>query len=363
LATVLVEDVRKQFGHITALDGVRLEVGDGQSLAVLGPSGSGKSTLLRVIAGLEQADGGEVYIDGSPQGGLPPHRRPVAIVFQHFALYPHLSALGNMTLGLRHGLRVPRGEAERRARAVAARLEISELLDRRPSQMSGGQRQRVALGRAMVRGASVVLLDEPMSGLDAQLRRTLRVEIARVLRSTGATTVHVTHDQLDAIAMADRIAVMRDGCIEQVGTPDELYDRPETTFVAGFIGSPPMNLLTLGAAADGSHTPFGAVRGLPAEAAHLGVRPDQLVLAEPSPGQLSSRGTVDLVEAAGPERVVHVDVGGQPLVVRCPSAGAPQRGAIVPVSCDVRHVHVFGGAHGRRMGSAADVMAKAGVLQ
>ncbi len=225
MAAVGVHGVSKRFGPVQALNGIDLQVADGENVAVLGPSGSGKSTLLRVIAGLEQADAGQVMLGGVDQARIPVHRRDVAIVFQHFALYPHLSCLDNITLGLRYGLKLSRAEAEQRARETAG-LRVEHLLDRKPRDMSGGQRQRIALARALARQSSVVLLDEPLSGLDAQLHSALRVEIATLLRLTGATGINVTHDQHDAMATADRVAVLDDGRIAQIGTPDELYAAP-----------------------------------------------------------------------------------------------------------------------------------------
>ncbi len=289
MAQVSLRGIRKSFGSVTALDGVDLEITDGENLAVLGPSGSGKSTLLRIVAGLEDADSGTVEFDGVDQASVPPHRRDAAIVFQHFALYPHLSALENITLGLRHGLGLPKREAEARARDLAARMQIEELLDRKPKQMSGGQRQRVALARALARRSSIVLLDEPLSGLDAQLHATLRLEIASMLRAVGATGINVTHDQMDAMAMADRIAVIHHGRIEQIGTPDELYATPQTLFVASFIGSPPMSLLEVDEAGASSFDdlPLRSARPIT-----LGVRAEDLepvVESSTTPGRLDDQ--------------------------------------------------------------------------
>ncbi len=274
-----LERLEKRYGEVTALAGIDLEVEPGESLVILGPSGSGKSTLLRVIAGLITADGGEVAFDGVRQNDLAAHERGVSLVFQNFALYPHLTAERNITLGLRHGLGLSRQEARARAEEVAELLDISELLPRRPTQMSGGQQQRVALARALARQAGIVLLDEPLSGLDAQLKQRLRVEIGELLRSVGTTTLHVTHDQDDAMAMGDRIAVMRDGRVEQHGTPQEIYAQPASTFVARFVGAPPMNLVPV-EARDGRLTgPIRCAQPLPVADGPLtvGMRPEQLV--------------------------------------------------------------------------------------
>nr|WP_232292140.1 ABC transporter ATP-binding protein [Frankia sp. QA3] len=269
--------ISRSFGSVHALREVSLTVAPGEIVALLGPSGSGKSTLLRICAGLDEPTTGDLRFDGASQLGLPPHRRDVSMVFQHFALYPHKSALDNLTLALRHGRGLPRSAAVARARETLAMLGIADLAGRRPAQMSGGQRQRVAIGRALATRARVVLLDEPMSGLDAQLRVELRVEIVGLLRSLGTTALFVTHDQAEAMAVGDRVAVLGGGRLQQIGTPDEIYDRPATRFVAAFVGSPPMNIW------DG-HWHDGRLRGegfdvpAPAGAAAFGVRPEHLTL-------------------------------------------------------------------------------------
>ncbi|OLT11332.1 hypothetical protein BJF78_26970 [Pseudonocardia sp. CNS-139] len=355
MTAVVLDRVTKRFGETVACDGIDLSLASGESLVVLGPSGSGKSTLLRIVAGLEEPDGGEVLIGGTAQSDLPPHRRDVAIVFQHFALYPHLTALDNITLGLRHGLGLSRQEAHARATDVAERLAITDLLRRQPRAMSGGQRQRVALARALARRAGVVLLDEPLSGLDAQLRLALRAEIASVLRSTGATTIHVTHDQTDAMALADRIAVLRAGRVEQVGAPDDLYRRPASLFVAGFIGSPPMNTLTI---EPGGTSPFGSGPDH-GEAVVLGVRPEQLHLGGDGPWR--ARALVTLVEHEGPSTILHLDVegavenAGAPMRLRTPPDGVPSAGQHVVVTADPADVLVFAAGSGLALGTAADL--------
>ena len=352
MGAIALTSVTKRFGDTRAVDDVTLTVADGESLVVLGPSGSGKSTLLRVIAGLEPADTGGVEIDGVDQTQLPPHRRDVAIVFQHFALYPHLSARENITLGLRHGLKLSKAEAASRADEVAERLAITPLLSRPPRAMSGGQRQRVALARALARRAGVVLLDEPLSGLDAQLRLTLRAEIAALLRETGATSLHVTHDQNDAMALADRIAVVRDGRIEQLGTPDDLYRRPASLFVAGFIGSPPMNLVATERADGGYATPFGLLPAGAEEGLTLGIRPEQLVVGGDGLWQAPAR--VVLVEHEGPSKILHVQVGGQLWRARTHPDHAARADEDVVVVCDPRHVQLFDTNTGLAVGTAAE---------
>jgi len=349
MTTVRLENLRRSFGAVTALDGIDLDIEDGENIAVLGPSGSGKSTLLRVIAGLEAADSGEVIFDGVPQGDTPPHLRDAAIVFQHFALYPHLSALENITLGLRHGLGFSRRDAELRAREIASRMQVEHLLDRKPKQMSGGQRQRIALARALARRSGIVLLDEPLSGLDAQLHAVLRLEIATLLRNAGATGINVTHDQMDAMAMADRIAILDKGRIEQLGTPDELYAAPATLFVASFIGSPPMNLLAVddrGRSAFGDEGPRGTTP------ITLGVRAEDLEpVVDGTVGPLTITGVVGLIEPAGRDRVVQMlTETGDTVAFRCDAASSPRPGDLATVATRPERVHVYDSESGRRVG-------------
>lgn len=353
MSTVTLNGIRKSFGSVKALDGIDLRVEDGEHVAILGPSGSGKSTLLRVVAGLEDADAGSVVVGGVAQEGIPAHRRDIAIVFQHFALYPHLSSLENITLGLRHGLGLPKKEAEARARDIAGRMQVEHLLARKPKEMSGGQRQRIALARALARRSGIVLLDEPLSGLDAQLHAVLRLEIASLLRSVGATGLNVTHDQLDAMAMADRIAVINHGRIEQLGTPDELYAEPATLFVAGFIGTPPMNLLPVDAATDVSA--FGEHTVLIDRAVTLGIRAEHLHLTTRADAadRWLLEGEVILVEPTGKDRVVHLTCDtGQTIALRCSLDESPRAGDRVVAACAPEHVHVYASDSGERLGDA-----------
>jgi multiple sugar transport system ATP-binding protein len=243
VASRVLNGVRKSFGTTPVLDDVSLTLEQREFIAFLGPSGSGKSTLLRIIAGLESADAGEVWLEGRRIDQLPPGDRRIAMVFQHYALYPHMSTRENMAFGLRNA-RVARDEIDRRIADAARVLEIEPLLDRKPAEMSGGQRQRVAIGRAIVREPDVFLFDEPLSNLDASLRNRMRFEFAALHKTLGTTTVYVTHDQVEAMTLADRIVVMREGVIEQIGSPAELYERPVNRFVAGFLGSPQMNFLS-----------------------------------------------------------------------------------------------------------------------
>ena len=336
-----MESLGRDFGPVTALAGVTMSVRPGEIVALLGPSGSGKSTLLRICAGLENQTSGRLRFAGADQYGLAPHQRDVALVFQHFALYPHLSALDNLTLALRYGRKMSKSAAVARARETLDMLGIGALADRRPAQMSGGQRQRVAIGRALARRARVVLLDEPMSGLDAKLRVELRVEIVALLRRLGSTALFVTHDQAEAMAVGDRVAVLDAGRLEQLGTPDEIYDRPATRFVATFVGSPPMNVLD-GTAAGGVLRGPGFAVAAPTGAVAVGVRPEGLQLASAGPpaadgsadvggngsrpdGSLRIAGSVVVSERLGAERVVYVQAEAGVVAIRVPAhhAGAP----------------------------------------
>lgn len=360
MASVQIRNVSKRFGNVVAVAGTSFDLTDGESLVILGPSGSGKSTLLRLIAGLEDADGGDIFIRGVQQATLPAHKRDIAIVFQNFALYPHLSAKDNITLGLRHGIGLSKQQAAARATEIAERLGISELLPRLPKQMSGGQRQRVALARALARQAGVVLLDEPLSGLDAQLRMVLRAEIAEIMRSTGATTIHVTHDQTDAMAMADRVAVIRDGCIEQLGTPHEVYDTPATLFVAQFIGVPPMNIMdgTL-VAASRWETPFSHLDlpDLDSGGSHLslGIRPEAIKTDPFGSADFELPADVVLVEHEGASSILHVHTTSTSLPrttlrARIPAKTTLKPGDTTTIGLDESDIHLFD-AHGDRIGT------------
>ncbi|BBK36180.1 sugar ABC transporter ATP-binding protein [Allostella sp. ATCC 35155] len=330
--TLGIDGIAKSFGATPVLHDVTLQLGDGEFLAVVGPSGCGKSTLLRIVAGLEPADRGTVRIDGVPVDHLPPKARDVAMVFQSYALYPHMSVAQNIALPLamRDLGRVqrlpgwswisPRTRARRHAivgqvREAAAMLELEPLLDRRPGQLSGGQRQRVALARALVRRPRLFLLDEPLSNLDAALRAQTRNEIALLQRRLGVTTVYVTHDQVEAMTMASRIAVMFAGRVEQVGTPADIYERPASVAVAEFIGTPRINLLTARVEGDrlfvaGRPRPIAAA-GIAAADLLLGVRPEALLLADPADTRaLPAR--VSHVEYLGSEGLVHLHTDAAP---------------------------------------------------
>jgi ABC-type sugar transport system ATPase subunit len=286
MSSVAFRGVSKRFGRVEAVRELTLEVADGELMVLVGPSGSGKTTALRMLAGLEAVDDGRIEIDGRVVNGVAPRARDVAMVFQDYALYPQMTVRDNMAFGLRRR-RLPRSEIDRRVTETSERLGLGELLDRRPRELSGGQQQRVALGRALVREPSVLLMDEPLSNLDAALRVQARGEIRRLQREVGTTTVYVTHDQVEALTLGDRIAVMNEGRLEQAGTPEQLYDEPANVFVGGFIGSPPMSFLRW-------------------DGALLGVRPEHV---RPwSEGLLGPiEGRVAYVEALGRETLVGVE--------------------------------------------------------
>ncbi|ETR77692.1 sugar ABC transporter ATPase [Afipia sp. P52-10] len=344
MAHVTLTDVRKTYaGPVDAIKGITLHVGDGQFCVLVGPSGCGKSTLLRMIAGLETTTAGTIDIGGTIVNAIEPAKRDIAMVFQNYALYPHMTVYNNMAYGLRN-----RGMAEAeirtRVNAAAQILEIGPFLDRKPRQLSGGQRQRVAMGRAIVRQPKVFLFDEPLSNLDAKLRIAMRVEIRKLQRRLNTTAIYVTHDQLEAMTLADILVVMNGGLIEQAGKPIEIYRRPETTFVASFIGAPPMNLIPL-ARAPG----IAAATSLPAEAGIVGVRPEDLSFdGGPAAGGLALDLTVEAVERIGAETFIygqHVDAGE--ILVRVPGETAPPLGATVTATAGRAKLHVFT-ADGRR---------------
>jgi sn-glycerol 3-phosphate transport system ATP-binding protein len=318
VSAIAVENASKHWttadGHVRAVDGISFALAQGTLNVLLGPSGCGKSTTLRLIAGLEAADGGRILIDGRDVTKLPPAKRNIAMVFQSYALFPHLSVAENILFGLRVR-RTPAAQADARLAKVAELLGLANLLARKPSQLSGGQQQRVALGRAIINQAPVCLMDEPLSNLDAQLRAEMRQEIRALQRKLAITMVYVTHDQVEAMSMADRVILMNGGRIEQNGAPVELYERPSNVFVARFIGTPPMNLLALEKGPDGAviaGTEGPAV--MPADCARgtLGVRPEHIALGI----ERGFRATVESVEYLGGDSLLACRLGGQPVAVR-----------------------------------------------
>jgi len=377
MATVELHSIRKSFGTTDVLKGVSLEIADGEFLSLVGPSGCGKSTLLRILAGLETQTGGSVRIGGTVVDGYRAADRDLAMVFQSYALYPHLTVAENIAVpltmrrlsaaqrlplvgGLLPGTRARRDEIMQTVRAAAETLEIAHLLDRKPGQLSGGQRQRVAVGRALVREPSAFLLDEPLSNLDAKMRVHMRAEIAQLNRQLGATFVYVTHDQAEAMTMSDRIAVMMEGEILQIGSPDVLYDHPADIRVAQFIGSPAINILPAESGEAGRIHVNGiasALRATGPAVEHLGIRPEAL---SPCDGAGLIAGRVRLVENLGSDLFVQLDVPGvaRPVVVRlAPAArGAVAPGTMLHLSADPARITGFDCA-----GKAAPVAALAEV--
>jgi ABC-type sugar transport system ATPase subunit len=354
MAQLRIDHVKKSFGKTEVLKGVDLDIKDGEFIVLLGASGCGKSTLLRIIAGLETQTAGRIMIGGQAVDHLPPAKRGIAMVFQSYALYPHLDVAGNWALGLKQA-----GESrqviEERTKEAARILSMASLLHRKPSELSGGQRQRAAIGRAIVRHPEVFLFDEPLSNLDAALRSQVRFEIARLHKQLGATMVYVTHDQVEAMTLADRIVVMDKGIVQQIGTPSELYRTPANLFVAGFIGSPRMNFLKGewdgdGAVrlAGGAGLPLGRPTNGGAGEVVLGVRPDGFAVLDPDTAPL--RAQVVLNEYLGRESYLHLDLeNGTPVVVEVSPDLDLQAGERVGLSVKPGAAHLFTAADERRL--------------
>jgi multiple sugar transport system ATP-binding protein len=349
MADVALRQVQKSFGGAKVIHGVDLEIHDGEFVVFVGPSGCGKSTLLRLVAGLEDITHGDIYIDGERVNDLVPAKRRIAMVFQSYALYPHMNVYDNMAFGLELA-KASKTEIDRRVREAARLLQIDDLLDRKPKQLSGGQRQRVAIGRAIVRDPKVFLFDEPLSNLDAALRVQTRIEIAKLHADTRATMIYVTHDQVEAMTLADRIVVLNKGRIEQVGTPLELYHRPANLFVAGFIGSPQMNFIeaeAAGAGPDGVQVrlPNGTMLTVPVspelvqagEPVVLGVRPDHLQEREDG----AFRGRIELVEQLGENHLLYVSADGLRLTARGAGDARHRIGDAVALGVSGESCHLF----------------------
>jgi multiple sugar transport system ATP-binding protein len=348
MATVEIRDVAKSFGGTKIIRGVNIDIRDGEFVVLVGPSGCGKSTLLRMIAGLEDIDAGEIRIGGRRMNGLPPKERDIAMVFQNYALYPHLTVAQNLAFSL-NLRKAPKEETERRIAHAAKILGLEPLLSRLPKQLSGGQRQRVAMGRAIVRDPQVFLFDEPLSNLDAKLRVQMRAEIRELHQRLKATTIYVTHDQIEAMTMADKIVAMHDGVVEQVGTPLEMYDRPRNVFVASFIGSPAMNLLPVKADGQGVADNTGnhwALPGVPAvagQALTLGVRPEHMRL---DPAGMAAN--VHVVEATGSETHLIADAGGTKLTCVLRERVSIRPGDTIRLGVDRSNLHLFHADSGER---------------
>ena len=344
MADVKITDIRKSYGAVEVLHGLNVDIADGEFVALVGPSGCGKSTLLRMIAGLEPINGGTISVGDRVVNNLPPAQRDIAMVFQTYALYPHKSVAANMGFALK-GAGVDKAEIKRRVQEAAEILSLTDYLDRKPRHLSGGQRQRVAMGRAIVRDPQVFLFDEPLSNLDAKLRIQMRTEIKELHQRLKTTTVFVTHDQIEAMTLADRIVVLHDGRIEQVGTPLELYDNPANEFVATFIGAPSMNLLR-GQLADGQINVGGQrFAGAPgAGTALLGVRPEHLAIADQGLPM-----TVKVVEPTGSETMVFLRFEDQDVTAVFRERHAFEPGQTIHLQPDPAQLHVFDAASGQRL--------------
>ncbi|SMD15825.1 sn-glycerol-3-phosphate ABC transporter ATP-binding protein UgpC [Rhizobium sp. RU36D] len=354
MAGLTLRNVGKRYGALSIIQGLNLDIHDGEFLVLVGPSGCGKSTLLRMIAGLEEITDGTVSIGGKIVNDLPASKRELSMVFQSYALYPHMSVRKNLAFGLQN-FRMPRAEVDRRVAEAARILQIEPLMDRKPRQLSGGQKQRVAIGRAIVREPQLFLFDEPLSNLDAELRVQMRAELASLYNRLGTTMIYVTHDQVEAMTMATRIVVLRAGKIEQVGTPQELYTRPQNLFVAGFIGSPKINMLqaTVSRAAGRADVsvpgmPIFQIPNLPTAdpSLTLCVRPSSIRIGS---GEVTAPGTIRLVEYLGSETLLHIALSsGQTLLVSDSGRQPYRNGDPVTLGFDLSDLHYFD-ASGQRV--------------
>jgi multiple sugar transport system ATP-binding protein len=364
MAQVTLRKVIKKYDEVLAVRGVDLDIADKEFIVLVGPSGCGKSTTLRMIAGLEEISGGDIAIGGDVVNDVPPKDRDIAMVFQNYALYPHMNVYENMSFGLKLKRR-PRDEIDRRVKQAAQILDITELLDRKPKQLSGGQRQRVAMGRAIVRDPKVFLFDEPLSNLDAKLRVQMRTEIKKVHQKVRTTTVYVTHDQVEAMTLADRVVVMNAGLIEQVGSPNDLYHSPATKFVAGFIGSPAMNFIpcTVEQAAGALRVKLSNTLSFPVPtdrtsrySSHagkgnlvLGLRPEHIIETRPhiEPNQHDFEQKIDVVEPMGMETLVYFTIDGTEVCGRVnPNAGAAE-GRAMKLRADLNNMHLIDNSTGK----------------
>jgi multiple sugar transport system ATP-binding protein len=339
MATITFEHVTKKFDDTTAVDDLNIEVQDGEFLVLVGPSGCGKTTALRMLAGLEEITGGRILIGDRVVNNVAPGARDVAMVFQSYALYPHMTVYDNLAFGLRNR-HLPKDEVDRRVQNAADVLELGALIKRKPKQLSGGQRQRVALGRAIVREPAAFLMDEPLSNLDAALRVQTRAEILKLQRRLDTTTIYVTHDQIEAMTMGDRIAVMRLGVLQQIGTPQELYTRPANTFVATFIGSPAMNLL-----------PADAI-GIGTNGQLAGFRPEHVIVGNGNAAAAHYQARVEVVEYLGNEQLAHLRLADSPVVAKLPLDTDLQEGIDQTFSVPLDKILLFDSASEQALGTA-----------
>jgi len=351
MADLILRDLFKRYGRTEVLHGINLEVKHGEFVVFVGPSGCGKSTTLRLIAGLEEATSGSIEIAGRVVNNLEPKDRDIAMVFQNYAIYPHMTVRKNIGFGLRSS-RKPKSEKEKRIEEVAEILDMTALLSRKPGQLSGGQRQRVAIGRAMVRDPAVFLFDEPLSNLDAQLRTQMRLEIKKLHRRVASTIIFVTHDQVEAMTMADRIVIMKDGHIQQIGAPPDVYHRPANTFVARFIGAPSMNMIPGTTNEDGTIrlTSGGTLRPnlslTPGLAVTVGIRPEDFHPDEETPvieGQVSVR------EPLGHETLIYVDTPSGEVIAKADGRRPPEIGATVRLAAHPENIHFFDAETGKAL--------------
>jgi multiple sugar transport system ATP-binding protein len=360
MATVTFDHITKKYGDVLAVNDFNLEIGDGEFMVLVGPSGCGKTTNLRMIAGLEEITSGTLRIGDRVVNDVPPKDRDIAMVFQSYALYPHMTVRDNLAFGLKLR-KVPKADIEKRVNEAAGILSLEKLLDRKPKELSGGQRQRVALGRAIVREPAVFLMDEPLSNLDAKLRVQTRAEIARLHQRLKTTTVYVTHDQVEAMTMGSRIAVMSDGLLQQVGTPQQLYDNPTNRFVAGFIGSPAMNFIEVDQA-DGKLEAQGEIEiplpprfreAVGAEGKKLvaGFRPEHIDIGQAAPTGARFRAKADVVEYLGNEELLHVSAAGRDIVAIVASEHRVKPGDVLDFTVPLEKVHLFDSESGRALTS------------
>jgi multiple sugar transport system ATP-binding protein len=362
LGKLVLENLSRRFADVQAVKDVSLAIEDGEFVVLLGPSGCGKTTTLRMIAGLEEVSDGNIYLDGRRLNDVLPAERDIAMVFQNYALYPHMTVYRNMAFGLKMR-RTRKPEIKARVARAAEILGISHLLERYPRELSGGQRQRVAVGRAIVRDPHVFLFDEPLSNLDAKLRVQTRIELLKLHRQLAATSVYVTHDQIEAMTMGDRIVVMHDGTVQQVGKPMEIYRKPVNRFVAGFIGTPPMNFLRVSVAGEGTQTRLAgegfqiplsaheaaALSGRNPGRVLLGIRPENLLLQPAATDLAPLRARIEIVEAVGSDVFLNFTHAGSAMIARADASAEVNVGDEVALYPDPRHVHLFDEASGRRL--------------
>jgi multiple sugar transport system ATP-binding protein len=359
MTTVSLKNLTKKFGDLEVVHAINLEIKDSEFIVLVGPSGCGKSTTLRMIAGLEEVSGGEIYIGDRIVNDIFPKDRNVAMVFQNYALYPHMNVFDNMSFGLRLQ-KTPKTEIKARVTKAANILNIQDLLDRKPSELSGGQRQRVAMGRAIVRDPEIFLFDEPLSNLDAKLRTQMRAEIKELHQRVNNTIIYVTHDQIEAMTLGDRIVVLKDGCIEQVGTPMEIFQNPVNTFVAGFIGNPPMNLIDGEIARHGTDLhiffPGGLRVPIPERSGAqisegqrivMGLRTEDIILDDGRsdiPEAWKFDADVVIIEPLGSETLMHVNVNGSKMTGKCEGRKVVQPGENIKLSFNLNHLYIFDAA-------------------